>query len=129
MPSSELLNDLTSEPISRRTLAAGLWAAPVIALTAAAPAFAASGATLTVTPTTSGNNPPRQVTVNRAGTVTITVSKGHVQWGTGAGTPTPAAGPTTSLSVVLASAGTFTFLSGGNATGTVTFPGATAFTF
>lgn len=48
MPSSELLNDLTSEPISRRTLAAGLWAAPVIALTVAAPAVAASIATVTV---------------------------------------------------------------------------------
>ena len=43
MLSSEPLKDLSSAPVSRRTVAAGLWAAPVVALVAAAPAVAASG--------------------------------------------------------------------------------------
>lgn len=88
MPSSELLNDLTSEPISRRTLAAGLWAAPVVALTAAAPAFAASEVyTASIgpkTPAEAKNDSNRTITIggtfSTSTTFTISASSGQVNW-------------------------------------------------
>lgn len=72
MLSSEPLKDLSSAPVSRRTVAAGLWAAPVVALVAAAPAIAASGThSLTVTATGCISNVSMEFTVRNSGTTTV----------------------------------------------------------
>lgn len=125
MPSSELLNDLTSEPISRRTVTAGLWAAPVIALTVAAPAVAAS---TTLTVLGSGQGSKRTWTVNYSGmpantTITVVVEGSNLNQTVQL--TAPQSSPERILTVTVSGTGSFSFIGHANPTGTVSGGGIT----
>jgi hypothetical protein len=125
MLSSEPLKDLSSAPVSRRTVAAGLWAAPVVALVAAAPAFAASG-TPELNVTSSGDGVNRIWTVSfeflPQGTEIIVrsdKSNKPVRFTGGSGVPTPTTAAQQFI-VTGALSGSFTFVGDSSPTGTVT---------
>lgn len=129
MPSSELLNDLTSEPISRRTVAAGLWAAPVIALTVAAPAVAASTtSTISLSQGSGGRWVVNYSNMAASSALTVSVTNSGnplpvVEWDSGTAL-THTSGKVRTLNVTVTGTGSFTFKTFHGATGTVTGGGA-----